>query len=234
MDWISWETLWLSLNEKEEHIVVISILVYMIGDHLDDYLFVRNSRVAAAWYKTRLMKFKLHVSTPLFLSPNVRYGLNLLIYYSEIEKIKELNISIRYKIQGETKISMLQFEDKREGINLVAEFYQFTNYEDSILDLEILFEDCGLTGYFYIEGIEFQPLEKAESAVVVANEEIVRAAVPPMFYEFTKQPERLLCQGVLFNEGKTLVSINDKGQNMETIQIGACLAGSSQLPFEYS
>ena len=106
------------------------------------------------------MEFKLRVTAPLFLSPDVTYGLNLVLHASEIDGMKQQDVGVRYKIQGETKISILHFADKNECKQLVAELCQFNSTEESILDLEIFLEDCGLSGEFYIEGIEFRPLEK--------------------------------------------------------------------------
>ena len=73
--------------------------------------------------------------------------------------MKQKYVGVRYKIQGKTKISILHFADKNECKQLVAELYQFNSTEESILDLEIFLEDCGLSGEFYIEGIEFRPFE---------------------------------------------------------------------------
>ena len=106
------------------------------------------------------MELKLRVTAPLFLSPDVTYGLNLVLHASEIEGMKQQYVGVRYKIHGETKISIMHFVDKKEGKQLVAKLYQFNSTEESILDLEIFLEDCGLSGDFYIEGIEFRPLEK--------------------------------------------------------------------------
>nr|GEY40379.1 protein kinase-like domain, phloem protein 2-like protein [Tanacetum cinerariifolium] len=164
---------WLSLNEKGEHHVEISIKAF---SNLDGFSEIENSRFAVGCCKINDFKeLKLRVTKPLLLSPNVTYGLNLVVHCSEREKNKQPYVGVSYKIEGETKISILSYEDKREGNWLVAELYQYTSYEYSTLDLEILFEDCGLAGDFYIEGIEFRPLEKAESALVETNEEIVTA-----------------------------------------------------------
>ena len=106
------------------------------------------------------MELKLRVTTPLFLSQDVIYGLSFVLHASEIEAMKQQYVGVRYKIQEETKISILHFADKNECKRLVVELYQFNSTEESILDLEIFMEDCGLSGEFYIEGIEFRPLEK--------------------------------------------------------------------------
>ncbi|PWA95664.1 protein kinase-like domain, Phloem protein 2-like protein [Artemisia annua] len=151
---------WLSLNDKGENHVMISIEDYLILDdpHRDTNWSKEKSRFAVGCYKTRLMEFKLRVTAPLFLSPDVTYGLNLVLHASEIERMIQHYVGFRYKIQGETKISIMHFADKKEGTGLVAELYQFNSTEERILDLEIFLEDSGLSGDFYIEGIEFRPL----------------------------------------------------------------------------
>nr|GFA82539.1 protein kinase-like domain, phloem protein 2-like protein [Tanacetum cinerariifolium] len=119
--------------------------------------------------------------------------------------------------------SIVHLADEEEKQRFVTELYQFTSNEESILDLEIFLEDCGLSGDFYIQGIEFRPLEKVERQVVIANQEIVRGVVPPMFYRFTEESEVLLSQGILLNGGKTWLSINEKGEHIERIYIEACI-----------
>ncbi|PWA59527.1 mitogen-activated protein (MAP) kinase 10, Phloem protein 2-like protein [Artemisia annua] len=197
---------WLSLNDKGEHHVMVSIKEYLSLDdpnrhYNDGYSSKEKSRFAVGCYKKCLMKMKLRVTTPLFLSPDVTYGLNLVLHANEIEGMKQQCVGVCYKIQGETKISMMHFADKKEGKQLVVELYQFNNTEESILDLEIFLEDCGLPGDFYIEGIEFRPLEKVERQVVIANLEIVRGGV---FSRFTEESKVFLSQGVLLNSGKTV------------------------------
>ncbi|GJU09888.1 hypothetical protein Tco_1132284 [Tanacetum coccineum] len=195
--------MWLSLSEKGEHHVEISIKAF---SNLDGFSEIENSRFAVGCCMINDFKeLKLRVTKPLLLSPNITYGLNLVVHCSEREKKKQPYVGVSYKIEGETKISILRNEDKREGNWLVAELYQYTSYEDSTLDLEILLEDCGLAGDFYIEGIEFRPLEKAESALVEANEEIVTAAVSPLFNKFT-EVKVFLSQGVLLDKGKMVIT----------------------------
>ncbi|PWA46697.1 protein kinase-like domain, Phloem protein 2-like protein [Artemisia annua] len=220
---------WLSLNDKGEHHVMVSIEEYLSlddpnSDYSDRYSSKEKSRFAVGCYKTRLMEFKLRVTAPLFLSLDVTYGLNLVLHASEIDGMKQQYVGVRYKIQGERKISILHFVDKKEGKQLVAELYQFNSTEESILDLEILLEDFGLSGDFYIEGIEFLPLEKVEHQVVIANREIVRGLVPPLFYRFTEEESKvLLSQGVLLNGGKMWLCINEKGEHIERIYIQSCV-----------
>ncbi|GKA28611.1 kinase-like domain, phloem protein 2-like protein [Tanacetum coccineum] len=161
---------------------MLSIEDCLISD--DSYTYYRytstkNSRFVAGCYETYEMKFKIRVITPLLLSPHVTYAVNLVFKYSGIEHMKQQSFPVMYKLLGETKISLVNIADMREDGWLAAVLYHFTNEGDkSILDLEILFEDCGLSGYFYIEGIEFQPLGRVEHPVVVVEyEEILKGAV---------------------------------------------------------
>ncbi|GKE23244.1 hypothetical protein Tco_1434756 [Tanacetum coccineum] len=174
----------------------------------DEYSSEKNSRFVAGCYKAHMMKFRIRVITPLFLSRHVTYGVNLVFQYSKIEQIKQQSFPVMYKLLGETKISMVNPADTRENGWLVAVLYHFTNEGDkSIHDLEIMFEDCGLSGYFYIEGIEFQPLGRVEHPVVVVEyDEILKAAATPLFYRSTEELKLLLTRGIFLNGGKTVIS----------------------------
>ncbi|PWA63622.1 protein kinase-like domain, Phloem protein 2-like protein [Artemisia annua] len=52
---------------------------------------------------------------------------------------------------------------------------------------------------------------------------IIRAADPPLIYKSKKELEALLSKGFPVNRGKTLVSVNHKGQVCERIYVEACL-----------
>nr|GEW31097.1 protein kinase-like domain, phloem protein 2-like protein [Tanacetum cinerariifolium] len=175
-----------------------------------------------------MMKFKIRVITPFFLSPDVTYRVNVVFKYSDIEQMKQQSFHVMYKLLGETEIWMVNVGDWREDGWLVAELYHFTNEgEKSILDLEIIFEDCGLSGYFYIEGIEFQPVE--QPVAVVEYKEILKHGVTPLFYRCTEKLRLLLTRGILHNGGKTLFCLNDKGEHIERIFIEACLNDGARL-----
>ncbi|GJU13445.1 kinase-like domain, phloem protein 2-like protein [Tanacetum coccineum] len=220
-------TSWLSLNDKEEHHVMVSIHEYLSlddpnRDYSRRYWSKEKSRFAVGCYKTRLMEFKLHVRIPIFLSPGIAYGLYLVFQHGIRVGMKQQHVGVRYKLQGEKRISIVHFTDK-ENKWLVAELYQFTSNKESILDLEISLEDCSLSGDFYIEGIEFRPLEKETPVarqVVIANEEIV---VPPLLDRFTEDSEELLSQGFLLNGGKTWLSINSEREFCVVLSIEDCL-----------
>ncbi|GJW08417.1 hypothetical protein Tco_1570840 [Tanacetum coccineum] len=130
-------------------------------NYSDNFLLHDDSRFPVRCYKTHKMNFKLCIRTPLFLSPDVTYGLNLVFHCcdSEREKMKQQHVGIRYKFQGEKKISVLHSKDRKEDKRLVAGLYQFNSTVKCITDFEILLEDCGFSGDLYIEGIEFQPLK---------------------------------------------------------------------------
>ncbi|GJY80314.1 kinase-like domain, phloem protein 2-like protein [Tanacetum coccineum] len=224
------KALWFSINDKEQHCLMLSIEDCLIRDdpkrdYSDEYSSQINSRFVAGCYKAHMMKFKIRVVTPLFLSPDVTYGVNLVFKYSEIEQMKPESFHVMYKLLGETEIWMVNIGDLREDGWLVAELYHFTNEgEKSILDLEIIFEDCGLSGYFYIEGIEFQPVRRVEQPVLVVEyKEILKHGVTPLFYRCTEKLKLLLTRGILLNGGKTLFCLNDKGEHIERIFIEACL-----------
>ncbi|GKD44108.1 hypothetical protein Tco_1268753, partial [Tanacetum coccineum] len=183
----------LSINGEEERCVLISIEECLIQDdpnilkyfskyscNNDNFLLRIDSRFPVGYYKADKMNFKLRIRTPLFLSPDITYGLNLVFHYcdSEIEKMKQQYVGL----------------------------CQFNSTKECISDFEILLESCGFSGDLYIEGIEFQPLKNVERPVAVANKEIVRAVASPLFYGFTKEPEVLFSQGVLLNKGKMVIT----------------------------
>ncbi|GKD50075.1 hypothetical protein Tco_1279051 [Tanacetum coccineum] len=205
---------------------MLSIEDYLIRedpnrDYSDEYSSHKNSRFVAGCYKAHMMKFKIRVITPLFMSPHVTYGVNLVFQYSKIKQMKQQSLPVMYKLLGETKISMVHVEDTREDGWLVAVLYHFTNDGvKSNLDPEIIFEDCGLSGYYYIEGIEFQPLGRVEHPVY---EEILKAAITPLFFRSEEDLKLVLTRGILLHEGKTLFCLNEKGEHMERIFIQACL-----------
>ncbi|GKA48593.1 kinase-like domain, phloem protein 2-like protein, partial [Tanacetum coccineum] len=139
---------WASINEKEESCVLISIEECLIQDdpntsYSDNFLLQKDSRFPVRCYKTDKMNFQLCIRTPLFLSPDVTYGLNLVFHCCDSEREKMKHVGIRYKFQGETKISVVCFEDRNEYKRLVAGLYHFNSTTECISDFEILLEDCG-------------------------------------------------------------------------------------------
>ncbi|GJU80709.1 hypothetical protein Tco_1283074 [Tanacetum coccineum] len=145
-------------------------------DYSDEYSSQINSRFVAGCYKAHMMKFKIRVITPLFLSPDVTYGVNLVFKYSEIEQDERQQeaSSCMYKLLGETEIWMVNIGDLREDGWLVAELYHFTNEgEKSILDLEIIFEDCGLSGFLHRRH-RVPTREKEQPVLVVEYKEILK------------------------------------------------------------
>ncbi|PWA41314.1 protein kinase domain, Nitrogen network kinase 1, Phloem protein 2-like protein [Artemisia annua] len=220
---------WFSINDKEEHCLMLSIEECLVRDdpnrdYSDEYSSEKISRFVAGCYKAHKMEFKIRVITPLFLSPHVTYRVNLVFHYSKIKQMKQQSFPLMYKLLGGTKISMVNVADMRGDGRLVAQLYRFTNEGDkSILDLEIIFEDSGLSGYFYIEGINFQPLGRVEHPVVVAEyEEILKASVIPLFHRSTEEIKLLLTNGILLT-GDKLFCLNEKGEHIERLFIEACL-----------
>ncbi|GKD20490.1 hypothetical protein Tco_1222193, partial [Tanacetum coccineum] len=53
-------------------------------------------------------------------------------------------------------------------------------------------------------------------------EEILKAADPPVIYRSNMELKAILTKGFLVNGGKTLLLINDKGENCERMYIESC------------
>nr|GEW31100.1 protein kinase-like domain, phloem protein 2-like protein [Tanacetum cinerariifolium] len=92
--------LWASINEKEESCVLISIEECLIQDDPntscnDNFLLQKDSRFPVRCYKTDKMNFKLCIRTPLFLSPDVTYRLNLVFHCCDSERGKMKHVGIR-------------------------------------------------------------------------------------------------------------------------------------------
>ncbi|GJV30466.1 kinase-like domain, phloem protein 2-like protein [Tanacetum coccineum] len=170
--------------------------MYQIRSNIVILLADSSCRFTVGCYRTNDTSFKIRATTPILLSPNVKYGLNFVFQFEEREQIDQQYVPVRYTLQGEKKISFVYFADRRKDGWLVAELYQFTSDSDkSISDLEIIFECCQFSGFLYIEGIEFQPLERVEHPVV-EYEEILKVVVPHVFYRSAEELKVLLFRGI--------------------------------------
>nr|GFB39863.1 protein kinase-like domain, phloem protein 2-like protein [Tanacetum cinerariifolium] len=143
---------WFSINDKEQHCLMLSIEDCLIHDdpkidYSDEYSSGKNSRFVAGCYKAHMMKFKIRVITPFFLSPDVTYRVNVVFKYSEIEQMKQQSFHVMYKLLGETEIWMVNVGDWREDGWLVAELYRFTvPTREKVANM---FLNCQLTSLIY-------------------------------------------------------------------------------------
>lgn len=102
-------------------------------------------------------KYKTHIRSQ-FLSPQITYAVNFIfkcIYRQETKQL--IRIAIKYRLEGETKTSIVYLADEREDEWLMAELYQFTS-DGTTVDLEIIIDHDN--DPIVVEGIEFQPLER--------------------------------------------------------------------------
>ncbi|PWA86885.1 protein kinase-like domain-containing protein [Artemisia annua] len=159
-------TTWFSLNDNEEHCVMISIadcLIHNANDHnISRYKSDCNSRFSMS-YSTNGDKFQTHVRTRM-LSPRITYIVNIVFkFLSETQQRKGGCIDLKYKIAGERNYSTVYLANKREDDWLVAELCYFISDRTSV-DLEIMFDYH--KSHIVVEGIEFRPLEKAGNEVL--------------------------------------------------------------------
>ncbi|GJZ42058.1 hypothetical protein Tco_0588944 [Tanacetum coccineum] len=155
---------WFSLNEIGEHCHMISIKDCLIPneDFPSQYQSNSQSRFPAGLYQTNNKGFITHVKTH-FLSPLITYTVNLVFDISSYGE--QAYVDLKYRLKGETPTSTVYLANKRKDDRLyMAELYQFTS-EGSIVDLEIMFDDCETN--IGVEGILFQPLEIVVVMVVV-------------------------------------------------------------------
>ncbi|GJY57850.1 kinase-like domain, phloem protein 2-like protein [Tanacetum coccineum] len=157
---------WFSLNEIGEHCHMISIKDCLIPneDFPSQYQSNSQSRFPAGLYQTNNKGFITHVKTH-FLSPLITYTVNLVFDISSYGE--QAYVDLKYRLKGETPTSTVYLANKRKDDRLyMAELYQFTS-EGSIVDLEIMFDDCETN--IGVEGILFQPLEIVEDDPLLKN-----------------------------------------------------------------
>lgn len=90
--------------------------------------------------------------------------MNFVFKFKNGKESKEPYIALKYKLEGETKTSIVYLADERKDEWLMAELYQFTS-DETIVDLEIIFE--ANKEWLVVEGIEFQPLEEVSRQIPV-------------------------------------------------------------------
>ncbi|GKD70359.1 kinase-like domain, phloem protein 2-like protein [Tanacetum coccineum] len=118
-----------------------------------------HSRFPSWIYKTNYKGFKEHVRTQ-FLTPSIRYTVNLILHKGDYDREKQKYVGLRYKLVGETETSIVHLANEtKDNRSFIAELYQFTS-NGSIFDLEVVILDHDID--LAVEGILFLPLEKVE------------------------------------------------------------------------
>ncbi|KAJ0872849.1 putative protein kinase RLK-Pelle-CrRLK1L-1 family [Helianthus annuus] len=208
---------WFSLNEKGEHCEMIS--------------FAKD-----AMFKTR-------VETQ-FLSPGITYTVNLVFKFKFLvdEAINCHLMSLKYKLQGETKSSVSHLAYKTEDGWWRSELYQFAS-DDRVVDLEILFD--GFYGSFTMiqaHGIEFRPLEKVEHKMSEEEEKLDVQSISdvnwkeklPTDYEdimklseysgqwiMKKEAYSIIRKGLLISDGQKWFSLDKNGRKCHMLSARA-------------
>ncbi|KAI3692230.1 hypothetical protein L6452_32041 [Arctium lappa] len=152
------------LNKNGEHCEMISAAECVIpsADNITRYTSKYNSRFSEGTYRSYDGRFKAHVRTR-FLSPRITYTVNLVFkfYLTKKNLSKPALLALKYKLEGETKSSILYLADGREDGWMMVELFQFAS-DTRIFDVKICFEgiEYSFTSFLQVKGIEFRPLEK--------------------------------------------------------------------------
>ncbi|KAI3690338.1 hypothetical protein L2E82_48329 [Cichorium intybus] len=221
---------WFWLNKNGEHCEMISAAECLIPLHSvppQNIFGPKKSRFTVDFDTPLCWKFKTRVRTQ-FLSPHVTYIVNL-VFNLEYRSSELLGLS--YVSEGETKSWTSYFADKREDGLLMAELYHFTSDRRNV-DLEITFE-C--QNPLAVEGIEFQPMEKAEELEVLEDEEvdlqtmsdsdtyweqklpkdwkeIIKWSKENLQWSTKKELYSILCKGFPINDGEEWFSLAKNGK----------------------
>ncbi|PWA45863.1 protein kinase-like domain, Phloem protein 2-like protein [Artemisia annua] len=161
---------WFSLNENGEHCEMLSIAHCLIPreggySFYDTDLYSRFSR----FFNTNKKGFKVHIRTQ-FLTPSIRYTVNLVFCKDYYFVGKQKYVGLRYKLEGETETSIVCLATStKDNSSFIAELYQFTS-NGRTFDLEIVFEDH--KDNLEVEGILFLPLEKVEHEQMLEDEKL--------------------------------------------------------------
>ncbi|KAL7598435.1 hypothetical protein Lser_V15G22728 [Lactuca serriola] len=232
---------WFLLNKNGEHCEMISaaeclIPIHSVSPEHADY-GPNKSRFVFDYYSPFCWKFKTRVRTQ-FLSPHVAYTLNLVF---DISYGRKDYLGLSYILAGETKSSTSYLAEKREDGWLMAELYQFTSDSRNV-DLEITFE-CRYP--LLVEGIEFQPLERAEHHVLededvdmqtdtyweqkIPNdyEDVIKLARYPVEWTTKKELYYILCQGFPIKNGEEWFSLGKNGKKCYMLPATAALGSGA-------
>ncbi|KAK9067834.1 hypothetical protein SSX86_011945 [Deinandra increscens subsp. villosa] len=221
---------WFSLNKKGEHCEMISF-AECIDSKFDRYKWssYNNSRFAVGTYHYHDGCVKTRVKTQ-FLSPGITYKVNFVFNFigrRDTQKCHDF-ISLKYKLQGETKTSISYLAVERQDGWYMAELYQFTS-DQRIFDLEILFEGFyDIYRNITVEGIEFWPLEKVEhrdekhplsdsdvnweKKLPTDYEDIIKWSTSSVHWTTKKEAYSVICKGFLINDGEKWFSLDKNGK----------------------
>ncbi|KAJ0716103.1 putative protein kinase RLK-Pelle-CrRLK1L-1 family [Helianthus annuus] len=218
---------WFSLNDKGEHCEMISCGACIIPSVHESYPWSSgyNSRFPVGTYHSVRGRFKTTVRSQ-FLSPHITYTVNIVFKTMLPEKASNCHLmSLKYRLQGETKKSTSYLVCEREDGWWMAELYQFTSDRRSV-DLEILFD--GFDRPFpviEVEGIEFRPLEKVDEKQPISDpyvyweeklpndyEDIIKLSKNSVQSTTKKEVYSIFCRGFLINDDQEWFSLDKNGK----------------------
>ncbi|KAK9049937.1 hypothetical protein SSX86_031094 [Deinandra increscens subsp. villosa] len=171
-----------------------------------------------------------------FLSPGITYGVNLVFKFMHPRDTKKgrVLITLKYRLQGETKTSISHFAVQREDGWYMAELYQLIS-EQRIVDHKIWF-----VGFFddyeviNVEGIEFSPLEQMEHTddkhpisnsdanweinMPADYEDIMKWSTNSLHWTTKKEAYSVIRKGFLINDdGKKWFFLDENGKKCHMI-----------------
>ncbi|KAK9077819.1 hypothetical protein SSX86_006157 [Deinandra increscens subsp. villosa] len=240
---------WFSLNKNGEHCEMISAADCLIQTTLTSvggkYVSEKTSRFPLSnCYITHNGVFKAHLR-PQFLSPQTTYTVNLVFRRpgEVLPSIKARYLRVKYRLEGESKLSVSYLADVREDGWLMAELYQFDSQRRDI-DIEISFEGIMTYHYSYLlEGIEFRPAEKVEHELLEDDmqtisesddtnweknlpddyDDIIKWSKDDVKWTTKKELYSILCKGFLMRNGQVWFFLAKNGKRCLMLPAKAAL-----------
>ncbi|KAM0070232.1 putative protein kinase RLK-Pelle-CrRLK1L-1 family [Helianthus debilis subsp. tardiflorus] len=238
---------WFSLNKKGEHCEMISF-AECVGSGPSEFESKCSSRFGVGTYPYSYEdgSLKTHVQTQ-FLLPEITYTVNLVFKFILPEKArKEFDlISLKYKLQGESKTSISYLASEREDGWWMCELYQFTS-DHRIVDLQIEFDGFDRSSpTIEVEGFEFQPLEKVvehidenqpisdsdsdpnwEEKMPTDYVDMMELSTKSVRWKRKKEAYSIMCKGFLINDGQKWFSLDKNGKKGHMLSArAACIKG---------
>nr|GEV32085.1 protein kinase-like domain, phloem protein 2-like protein [Tanacetum cinerariifolium] len=170
-----------SINSKGEHCERIYIECCLSRDDIGYYsLKDQSPYLNPRFPKGRCYTYEFGFTALVraqFLSPQITYTMNLVFRHTSEQNLPKFMV-IRYRINGENKVSTVHETNKIEDGWFMAELHQCTSDHGTFA---IMFERCRAT--LLVAGIEFQPLEeRVEDDQVLEYQDIIKAASHRLVY----------------------------------------------------
>ncbi|KAJ9538350.1 hypothetical protein OSB04_031083 [Centaurea solstitialis] len=221
------------------------IIFHMYGVKLCIILHVRFSEVS--FIIKANTEFTAHARTQ-FLSRGITYTINLVLLCmnEKLHPSKPVSLSLEYKFAGEEKSSFSYLAYTREDGWRMVELYQFTS-DKTTFDFNFWFKVPRLSKSFIVQGIEFQPLERAASndgkvdmqpisdlhtdwqgKLPVDYKEIIKSSKDSMKWTMERELYFLFCKGFLIDDGEEWFSLAKNGKKCLMLSASAVLPKTNQ------